>query len=100
LTRTCPHCKATILASALICPGCKGHLRLGKSGSGPTMKPAWQVEGTFKADRPGEAMEYSIVVSVRNERNEEIARHVVNVGSVEGAEKRTFNLAIETSKSA
>ena len=26
-TRTCPHCKATVLQSANICPGCQHHLR-------------------------------------------------------------------------
>ena len=26
-TRTCPHCKATILESLSICPGCLHHLR-------------------------------------------------------------------------
>jgi len=97
LTRTCPHCKATILASALVCPGCRGHLRFDKTAGPPATTATWQIEGTFAAERPGEAMEYCILVSVRNERNEEIARHVVNVGSLEGAERRTFNLSIETS---
>ena len=96
MTRTCPHCKATILASALVCPGCRGHLRLDKPGA-PVAKAAWQIDGTFKAEQPGEVMEYSMVVSVRDENNEEIARHVVNVGSLEGAQRRTFTLSIETS---
>ena len=26
-TRTCPHCKTTILESAAVCPACRGHLR-------------------------------------------------------------------------
>ena len=38
------------------------------------------------------------VISVRNDRNEEIARQVVNVGAVQGNEKRTFTLSIETSE--
>lgn len=97
MTRTCPHCKATILASAIVCPGCRGHLRLDKAGS-PVMKPTWQVEGTFKAEAPNDPMEYSMVISIRNERNEEIARQVVNVGAVQGSEKRTFTLSIETSE--
>lgn len=97
LTRTCPHCKATILASALVCPGCRGHLRFDKDGPVAT-KPAWQIEGTLEAERLDAALEYSIVVSVRNERNEEVGRHVVNVGSLQGSERRTFTLAIETSE--
>ena len=27
VTRVCPHCKATILASAAVCPSCRHHLR-------------------------------------------------------------------------
>ena len=38
-------------------------------------------------------------LSVRDERNEEIARQVVNVGSLQGAEKRTLNVTIESSES-
>ena len=98
MTRTCPHCKATILASALVCPGCRGHLRFDKAGSSAVAKPraAWQIEGTFAAEQPDATMEYTILVSVRDERNEEVARHVVNVGAVEGGERRTFTLSIET----
>ena len=68
-----------------------------KAGA-PVMKPTWLLEGSFAAERPNEQMEYSMVISVRNERNEEVARQVVNVGAVQGLEKRTFTLAIETSE--
>jgi hypothetical protein len=37
-----------------------------------------------------------VLVSVRDEKNQEIARHVVNVGSLQGVEKRTILLSIET----
>ena len=97
LTRTCPHCKATILASAAVCPGCKGHLRFDNKGDVPAPKAAWQVEGTLEPDRSDSATEYSIVISVRNERNEEIARRVVDVGALQGADRRTFTLSVETS---
>lgn len=99
LTRTCPHCKATILASATICPGCKGHLRFDKDAKVVANKAAWQVEGTLEPDRSDAATEYSIVINVRNERNEEVARQVVNVGALQGNERRTFTLSIETSES-
>ena len=97
LTRVCPHCKATILASAVVCPGCKGHLRFDKDGVVAT-KAAWQIEGTLEPDRADASMEYSIVINVRNERNEEVARQVVNVGALQGTERRTFTLSIETSE--
>ena len=59
-------------------------------------KPQWRVEGSFTAEQPTDPMEYCILVSVRDERNEEIARHVVNVGTLQGDAKRTFTLTIET----
>ena len=95
MTRNCPHCKATILASAVVCPGCRGHLRFDQKGGPPATKSAWQVEGTLKADGSKDALEYCILVSVRDERNQEVARHVVNVGSLQGLEQRTFTLSIE-----
>ena len=98
-TRKCPHCKATILASAAVCPGCRGHLRFDNKDGGPATKAAWQVEGTLEPDRLDATTEYSIVISVRNERNEEVAREVVNVGALQGTERRTFALSIETSES-
>ena len=60
-----------ILASASICPGCKGHLRFDKSRDTSAPKTDWRVEGSFTAERPDGVMEYCILVSVRNERNEE-----------------------------
>jgi hypothetical protein len=99
-TRTCPHCRATILESAAVCPGCKHHLRFDQNarpGGVPATKTAWQIEGTLDAQRMDQATEYSILVVVRNERNEEVARQVVNVGALTGAERRTFSLSIETS---
>jgi hypothetical protein len=101
-TRTCPHCRATILESAIVCPGCKHHLRFDKDarpGGVAATKTAWQIEGTLDAARMDSASEYCILIIVRNERNEEIARQVVNVGSLQGAERRTFALSIEQSES-
>jgi hypothetical protein len=100
-TRTCPHCRATILESAIVCPGCKHHLRFDKDakpGGAAAMRTAWQVEGTLDAERMDSASEYSIVVVVRNERNEEVGRQVVNVGALQGAERRIFSLSIEMSE--
>ena len=99
-TRTCPHCRATILESAAVCPGCKHHLRFDKDvrpGGVPVTKTAWNIEGTLDAERMDAATEYSVLVVVRNERNEELARQVINVGAIQGAERRSFSLSIETS---
>ena len=44
---------------------------------------------------PGESWEYSVVISIRNEKGEEITRHVVGVGALQPSERRTFSLAVE-----
>lgn len=96
-TRTCPHCKATILESAAVCPGCNHHLRFDPSQM-PQMQPAatpLKVEGTLRHPPEGEAWEYSIVLSVRNERGEEVTRQVVGVGALQPSDQRTFSLAVE-----
>jgi Zn finger protein HypA/HybF involved in hydrogenase expression len=100
-TRTCPHCRATILESAVVCPGCKHHLRFDKDarpGGAAATRTAWQVEGTLDAERMDASTEFTILVVVRNERNEEVARQIVNVGALQGVERRTFTLSIETSE--
>jgi uncharacterized protein YbaR (Trm112 family) len=99
-TRTCPHCRATILESAIVCPGCRHHLRFDKDaklGGAPATHTTWQIDGTIDAERTDAASEYSILITVRNERNEEIARQIVNVGALQGAERRTFSLSVEMS---
>ena len=99
-TRVCPHCKATILETAIICPGCKHHLRFGSDAAtvaAQAQKLAWQVEGTLHPEGAAEGTEYTIVIAVRNEKNVEIARQVVNVGSLQGDQQRSFTLSIETS---
>jgi hypothetical protein len=56
------------------------------------------VEGTIQHAGVGEAWEYTMVVSVRNERGEEINRHVVGVGALRPDEARTFSVAVAVSK--
>jgi hypothetical protein len=98
VTRTCPHCKATILESAAVCPGCRHHLRFGTDAQRSTpFRSAWSVEGTLAPPSATEMSEYCIVIVVRNERNEETARHVVNVGALQGNDRRAFTLSVEVS---
>ena len=98
VTRTCPHCKALILESAAVCPGCKHHLRYGSdAGRSAPLRSAWSVEGTLAPPSPTEMSEYCIVIVVRNERNEEVARQVVNVGALQGTDRRAFTLSVEVS---
>jgi hypothetical protein len=101
-TRSCPHCRATILESATVCPGCNHHLRFdpGASQREPAGTPL-RVEGTLRhASSSGGAWEYSVVLAIRNDRGEEIARQVVGVGALQPSESRTFTLAVEVFKPA
>ena len=91
-TRTCPHCKATILESSSVCPACQHHLRFDpKAIVERRLQPAFsalRVEGGFKHPAGGEPWEYSVVVSIRNDRGEELARKVVGVGALAPNEGR------------
>jgi hypothetical protein len=97
-TRTCPHCKATILESLSICPGCMHHLRFDQEAARRQVAAtsALRVEGIIRHPPLQEAWEYFVVIAVRNDRGEEVTRQVVSVGALSGTEKRTFTLSVET----
>ena len=94
-TRTCPHCKTTILESAVICPSCRHYLRFDAPGEAAASSTALQVEGTIRHPAEGGAWEYSVVVSVRDDQGNELTRHVVGVGALLAGEERSFNLSVE-----
>lgn len=97
-TRTCPHCKATILESLTICPGCLHHLRFDQQAAKRQVAAAsaLRVEGVIThPSTAAEPWEYFVVIAIRNERGEEVTRQVVNVGALRNAEKRTFALSVE-----
>ena len=95
-TRTCPHCKSTVLASAGICPACQHHLRfsLPNSTLAPTGYAALQVEGTVRHKQPDEPCEFCVILSIANERGEQITRQVVGVGLLQPAEARRFSVSV------
>jgi len=96
-TRTCPHCKTTILESASVCPSCRGHLRYDEASlqrAKTTVSPL-QVEGTISPPVEDTTYEYSMVLSIRDERGKEITRQVIGVGALHPDEQRTFTLAVE-----
>ena len=96
-TRTCPHCRTTILESASVCPQCRHHLRFDPSlakRAAPSFS-ALRVEGVLRHPEGGTAWEYSVLISIRNDRGEEVARHVVGVGALQPSEQRTFTLDVE-----
>lgn len=96
-TRTCPHCKATILESHSICPGCHHHLRFDSQAAQRQLaaRTALRVEGTIRGAVLEEPAEYCLVLSVRNDRGEEVTRQVVSVGALQAGEKRTFSVAVD-----
>jgi hypothetical protein len=97
-TRSCPHCRATILESAAVCPACKHHLRFEARGRGDVEqagKVALKVSGQFSrqtTDGPGE---YSVVVVIRDAKGTEIARKVIGVGGLAPGEERSVDLTVE-----
>ena len=96
-TRVCPHCKTTILESASVCPACRHHLRFDEAaiaGTRTTISPL-HVEGTISPPPGDAAWEYSMVLSIKNERGEEVTRQVIGVGALYADEQRTFSLAVE-----
>ncbi|MDQ7758855.1 hypothetical protein [Xanthomonas sontii] len=97
-TRTCPHCKATILESASVCPACKHHLRFDSAvlqQSAPSALVPLRVEGSIRHPADGSAWEYTVLVSIRNGRGEEIKRQLVGVGAMLDGEERSFTLSVE-----
>ena len=62
------------------------------------------VEGTLQPPAEGAAWEYSVVLSIRNERGDEVTGQVVGVGAMQPHEQRSFVLSVElnpaTGKSA
>ena len=98
-TRVCPHCKTVILESASVCPGCNHHLRFDPKAmvdrrSQPTFS-ALRVEGAFRNPENVESWEYSVVISIRNDRGEEVARKVIGVGALAPGEGRTMTLSVD-----
>jgi len=98
-TRVCPHCKTTILESARVCPGCQHHLRfdpnLSAEAEAQSTFSALRVEGAFRNPGGAQSWEYSVVVTIRNDRGEEVARKVIGVGALDPNESRMVTLSID-----
>jgi len=96
-TRECPHCRERILESAVVCPACKHHLRFDADVATPSASghTPLRIEGSFRNPADGNAWEYSVVVAIRNDRGEEIARKLIGVGALNPDEQRSFSLMVE-----
>ena len=96
-TRTCPHCRAVILQSTSVCPSCRKHVRFAGGGGDaivPTFSP-FLVEGSIRHPNRGQSWEYAVIISITNDRGEEVTRQVVGVGAIPPGEQRKFSLSVE-----
>jgi hypothetical protein len=81
-----------------VCPSCRHHLRFNPAGKPDRPRQslcALSVEGTLRQPQDADDWEYSMVLSIRNERGEEIDRKLVGVGAMRPGEQRTFALSVE-----
>jgi hypothetical protein len=96
-TRICPHCRASILESATVCPACRHHLRVTDDGAARAVASfsALRVDGTIQHPDVGEVWEYSVLLSIQDERGNDIARQVIGVGALRHDQQRKFTLSVE-----
>ena len=96
-TRICPHCKAVVLQSANICPGCQHHLRFSSGNAEPQSESvsAMRIEGSIRHSGRDESCEYCVVVSITNERGEKVARQVVGVGALQPGERHKYSFSVD-----
>jgi len=96
-TRQCPHCRETILETAGVCPSCRHYLRFDAHDDAsqvPALTPLC-IEGSIRHPAEGDPWEYTVVVSIKNDRGVEIGRKLIGVGAMNANETRTFTLSVE-----
>ena len=100
-TRACPHCREIILESASVCPACRHYLRIDAGAAdaaeavqAPALVPL-RIEGSIRHPADGDPWEYTVVVSIRNDRGEEIAHKLIGVGALNPSEQCTFTMSVE-----
>ena len=99
-TRECPHCRETVLESAAVCPACRHYLRydasaeLSQAIQTPALTPL-RIEGSIRHPADGEPWEYTVVVTICDDRGQEIAHKLIGVGAMNPNEQRTFTLSVE-----
>ena len=96
-TRQCPHCRETILETAGVCPACRHYLRhdAGENAAVAQAQTPFSIEGSIRHPPEGDPWEYTVVVTIRNDRGQEIARKLIGVGAMSPNEQRTFTLSVE-----
>lgn len=97
-TRACPHCREVVLESAAVCPACRHYLRFGAdTDTAPVAAiTPLTIEGSIRHPPQGDPWEYTVVVTIRNDRGEEVARKLIGVGAMYPNEQCSFTLSVET----
>ena len=96
-TRVCPHCKATVLETAAICPGCRHHLRFSADATQSAPDEGYcalSVDGSISHKVSTEPCEYFVVLDIRDEHGEQLARQVIGVGVLQAGEVRRLNVSV------
>jgi hypothetical protein len=96
-TRVCPHCKATVLETAAICPGCRHHLRFSAEATQAAADEGYcalSVDGSIAHKVSSEPCEYFVVLDIRDDRGEQLARQVVSVGVLQPGELRHLHVSV------
>lgn len=96
-TRACPHCKEVILESAAVCPACRHHVRFDANSSveEAAVPSPLRIEGSIRQPADVSAWEYTVVVTIKDDRGQEIARKLIGVGAMAPNEQRTFTLTVD-----
>lgn len=96
-TRICPHCKAVVLESLSVCPGCRHHLRFDAEAQWrqEAATCALKIEGEFSHPGMEEPSEYNVVIVIHDNDGQEVARKVVGVGALRPGEKCSVALSVE-----
>ena len=93
--RTCPHCNATILDSASVCPACRHHLRFDAEPAVVQSSMPLRIDGTIRHPAAGVSVEYSIVLAIHDGRGKELSRQVIGVGALRPDDERSVSLTVE-----
>ena len=101
-TRSCPHCRATILESAAVCPACKPSPPVREPARGGTaVRPRARLRSrcrvNSRAMRRRNPGEYHVVVVIRDAGGAELARKVIGVGGLAPGEERKVELSASRS---
>ena len=86
-----------MLETAAICPGCRHHLRFNTDASQSTSDEGYtalSVDGSISHKVGSEPCEYFVVLDIRDERDQQLARQVVGVGVLQPGEQRHLNVSV------